>query len=527
MGPRASGHERGRSPAPPSDRRSLAHSSTTGLPSPLGLILLTLVAWIAPRGTQVPAAEPSATTQFSTARATPIPVAGPLHAATGRFWDAQGRVVILRGVNLSGDAKVPPFRSGITSRDLDLLARYGFNVIRLLVIWEAYEPQPGVYDEVYLDSLIAVARLAQERGIHTIIDIHQDGFSRFASCGCGDGFPAWALANPAQANRPDNGPACRRWPLLMAFDPATYRSFDRFYKDERGVRTRFLHMAGRLASRFSQVPGVIGYDCMNEPWGWERSDLMPLYADMAAVIRHAQPGAILFLEGHVLTNSGLISLLPRPPFDNVAYAPHYYPPLAVITGHWNKVELPLTMALDQMARHAARWDAPLFLGEFGLNAGTAHAQHYIAAVYDRLDHSLASGAQWNHTPNWTPERRDGWNHEDYAILDRSGRPRANFRPRPFPQAVAGLPLRFEYQPGHTACAAGLLQFDYWANPELGITRVYLPACDFGNGLRLRALPAGVTAVSDSSGQFVDLISQIPGPIRVQIEGWPSEAWPTD
>jgi endoglycosylceramidase len=82
------------------------------------------------------------------------------------------------------------------------------NVVRLLSLWEAYEPLPGVYDESYLASLCSIASAAAARGVYTIVDIHQNGYSRHASRGAGDGFPAWAVSRRGTPSFPDNSARC-------------------------------------------------------------------------------------------------------------------------------------------------------------------------------------------------------------------------------------------------------------------------------------------------------------------------------
>ena len=158
------------------------------------------------------------------------------------FVDEGGRVVLLRGVNLAGDSKVPPFDPIDDPSQLDPLPSMGFNAVRLQFIWEAFEPEPGVYDDSYLARMVEVAEACGTRGLHVVVDIHQDGFSRFSARGCGTGFPAWAVSPCATVEAPDNGCDCKDWFAKLVTDPNFFRSSRDFYADVCEVRTRFLAM---------------------------------------------------------------------------------------------------------------------------------------------------------------------------------------------------------------------------------------------------------------------------------------------
>ena len=438
-------------------------------------------------------------------------------AIRGRhFVDDRGRVVILRGVNLAGDSKVPPFSPCRDHDDLDRLRDLGFNVIRLLFIWEAYEPSPGDYDEEYLRGLRATAAAARERGLFTIVDIHQDGFSRYASRGAGSGFPRWALSSRCCPYPPDNGLNCRNWLVRMLSDPVMHRSFSDFYADRGGVRTRYLEMVGRAAAAFADVPGVLGYDLLNEPWGDELSQIAPLYRDEARVIREAHPAALLFIQGHIRTNCGFRTRLPRPDFGPAAYAPHYYCPISYAIGRWHGTNLGLVRAFSSMVETARGWDTPLFLGEFGMSAEVPGAGDYVGTFYDRLDAALASGAQWNYTPRWNDETKDGWNAEDFSILGPSGDPRANFRPRPYPRATAGIPLRFRYEGREAAGTPRFLEMEWDHDPACGETEIFAPAAVFPQGSDMEVGSAGVTCHHDPRRQTLTCRSPIAGPIQLRF-----------
>lgn len=385
------------------------------------------------------------------------------------FVDEHGRVVVLRGLNVAGNSKVPPFLPVMDTAQLDALEDFGINVIRLLINWEAYEGTEGVYDGAYLDAITEVADAAWERDIFVIIDFHQDGFSRYLAGGCGDGFPAWAHPPAMALDTPDNGPGCVNWAVQMTLDPRVHSAFEAFYADDYGVRAAYLELWSGLAAHFASHDGVIGYDPINEPWGFEDTELAPLYEDVAAVIRARHPEAILFIEGHVTTNNGaLATQLPPPTFDNYAYAPHFYEGAVLATHIWSGITTATDVGFTTMTGSAQSWGVPLFVGEFGTHGDTLGGDGYMDLQYERLDDYFASGVQWNWTPDWNEQDKDGWNDEDLSIVDGRGSLRPNYRIRAYPRAIAGVPQSFVVD-------ADLLTLEWEHDPALGETELFVPA----------------------------------------------------
>jgi endoglycosylceramidase len=427
------------------------------------------------------------------------------------FVGPDGRVVLLRGVNLGGDGKLPPFPTPDDPFLLDRLTELGFNAIRLPLIWEAYEPEPGLYDEASLARLVAVAARAWTRGLYVIVDVHQDGFARTLCSGCGAGFPLWAVSPRATPHPSDHGRRCKRWPLLELIDPGVYRSFADFYADAYGVRTRYLAMLRRVAEAFAAVPGVVGYDPLNEPWGDERWEIAPLYCDAAAALRAGHPTAILFLEGRGPTATGFRTRLPRPELDNIAFAPHYYRPLAIVRLDGGGRTAVIDRAFRRVEAKAAEWGVPLLLGEFGIPAGARRAGEYVDYHYDRLDATLASGTQWTVSSSRAGEE---WNGEDFSLLDAAGRQRPTYRRRPYPQRVAGVPVCFRFEATAPPRGEPRLEFLWEHRPGLGPTEIVVPDGLFPSGSRPRAEPGDATCLWDQSRRL--LICDAPGPVSVRV-----------
>lgn len=448
--------------------------------------------------------------------------AAPLRVVGRDFVDAQGGVVILRGVNLAGESKVPPFRHVRSLADLDPLPGWGVNVVRLLFNWEAYEPSPGSYEPAYLAHVTQLADELWKRGIYVLVDIHQDAFSRFNISGCGDGFPRWALPSDVRPQTPDNGAACSNWGLRMIFDAEMHRSFAAFHGNKNGVRDRYLQILSRLAHHFRSHPGVIGFDPINEPWGDEKKDLPALYADAERVIRRESPEAILFIEGHALTNSGLVgSALPRPAFSNFAYAPHYYDAGVLIGRVYSGLTLPADTAFSFFDHKTAELSAPLFLGEYGAPGDTRGADSYLTLLHRHLNQRFASGTQWNYTPGWDRSRRDGWNHEDLSIVDDAGQLRPGlFRPRPYAQRISGVPRLLAVRES-SPIAPYIIEVAWDHDPRRGQTLLFAPQKLF-SGRPPSLLPiievegSGLSCRYDRDGWTLRCASDRSGPKKVTV-----------
>jgi len=447
---------------------------------------------------------------------TSVPHPAILRSEGGRFLDSVGAELILRGVNVAGNSKVPPFVPFTDLSLMDSLPGLGVNVIRLLFTWEAFEGTRGVYDDAYLDSITAIADKAFSLGIYVILDFHQDGFSRFHGGGCGDGFPQWAVHAGASLDTPDNSHDCANWAAQISLDTDMHDSFSAFYADENGVRTSYLDLWTYLAGHFADRPGVIGFDLFNEPWGWEATELSPLYEDAALDIRAQAADKILFIEGHGSSNSGsplTQTGLLEPTFDNYAYAPHFYE-TAVITTHlfpWPHLPTATNTAFTTMSSKADEWGVPLFVGEFGAFEDTLGVEEYMELQYERLDDHFASGAQWNWTPGWTAAEVDGWNGEDLSIIDNNGALRANFRIRAGPRRIAGTPLQFDDE-GETISVR-------WEHHEgLGATEIFLPADVLWSSTlpQVDVLEGDIDCSYSSAARLLSCESETSGEVFIEI-----------
>lgn len=226
----------------------------------------------------------------------------------GRFTDALGREVVLRGYNVSGETKLKennglPFASVADARKsaTALRALGGGNSVRFLLSWAYAEPVRSSVSSSYLAAATAQMGAFLDAGIRVYPDFHQDLYSRWLfdsdSWYTGDGAPKWAVD---LGNYPDEYCGiCPFWGQNITSNAAVTGATYDFWHNTYGLQDSFLdtaqktmtYMKANLTS--AQFTGVVGFDPYNEPHAgtydsgqtsraWEKDVLWPFYVKFRA-----------------------------------------------------------------------------------------------------------------------------------------------------------------------------------------------------------------------------------------------------
>ncbi|WP_025274095.1 cellulase family glycosylhydrolase [Haloglycomyces albus] len=391
--------------------------------------------------------------------------------------DEFGRSLILHGFNTAASAKRANGLPELTEEDVEReYADMGTNFVRYLLQWQAVEPEPGVIDEDYLAAVAERVEWYADRGYHVMLDMHQDLYSPYTNSTrvAGNGAPEWAT-------HPDGLPVntdLEQWELYY-LEPGVIRSFDNFWattSGDDGLMDHYADAWGSVADYFADTEAVIAYDIMNEPWGgtlqateFETGPLAELYRRSIDTIRESDEDSWIFVEPQAVgVNWGMSTSLPR--FDDpregrarIGYAPHLYPLPLDLGSNYSDSTAAIDSALetwtDNTLRTAQRLDAPVILGEFGLDATAPGALDYVESVVDITDDTGMGWAYWSSDPgSWGPYDEEG-----------SAQPLSDTLDRAYPRAVAGTPSTVDYDPD------GRLSLDYDRDASIEApTEFYLP-----------------------------------------------------
>jgi endoglycosylceramidase len=441
---------------------------------------------------------------------------GPLGHHGRWITDARGRAVILHGVNMV--YKVPPYypkAAGFGRNDARFLARHGFNTVRLGLIYAGVEPQPGRIDARYLRRIGKTEHVLAKHRIFSLLDFHQDLYNEKFQ---GEGFPNWAVQDDGLPATPKQG-----FPANYFVMPALQRAYDHFWAndpgpDDGGLQDHYAAAWSRVAKHFRSAPYVLGYDLFNEPFpgtpwlacanpvGCPTLDASLLGAFSKRVIhriRQVDPRTLAFYEPWVTFDFGAQTAHPDTGDAHAAMSFHdYCLPAGLGAG-----TLPAqgtgcgteeNLAFDNADAQSARTGDALLLTEFGAtdNLDT------LRRIADLADQHMVGWQEWHYCACGEPTSQVSADIQA-LVKDPAKPPRGKnvkhrklrVLERPYPQAVAGTPASYSFDPG-----ADLFRLEYSTKGLAGKrlarrvkTVVYVPRIHYRHGYSVKVKGARVVS----------------------------------
>jgi endoglycosylceramidase len=359
------------------------------------------------------------------------------HVSRGFVRDAQGRALIMRGVNVSNRHKQKPYFDFHQQADYERArTSWGFNAVRFVLQWAAIEPSRGGYDDAYLDQLARRMDWTQKAGLLVVLDMHQDLYGHGFSGG--NGAPAWACDESLYRAHVPKVP----WFANYA-SPQVMACFDKFFTSD-DLQQRYAEAWRRVARRLKGYAHIVGFDVMNEPhWGsysifdFERDRMQPLYHRVITAVRAEAPGWVAFLEPSVGRGLGVRTSLQPSAHTDLVYAPHSYDGNAELGQGFSADNRQFLISrIADFDREARKLSAALWIGEYGGNPDHKGIFDYMDAQYDGAAAVAASTVYWHYGKGRGYELLDPDGEERKALLD--------VLVRPYPRRVAGDPISYHF-----------------------------------------------------------------------------------
>ncbi|HSW15128.1 MAG TPA: cellulase family glycosylhydrolase [Solimonas sp.] len=474
-------------------------------------------------------------TSSSADTAATIPAAKKLSRNGRWFTDEQGRVVVIHGTNMIN--KLPPYKPealGFGEKDLRFLAENGFNGIRLGFSWAGVEPEPGQYDDAYIDHIVALAAAAARHGMLPVVNFHQDGYSEKYG---GNGAPDWANIDfgvpgsplPPPANVLPGAAVANENFWLNAAAPDGIGLQDHYAAAWKHVAERFRNDPHTVFELYNEPsPGIVDVAVCPLSTGCPEFDigkLAPFNLKVLQAVRQVDPARLTFVEPNAFFGLGSArTWLPATGDPQVGFAFHNYCALGLVPLPLPAAtcELLTNLTLSNAQDHFDRTGEALLMNEFG----AFNTDEVVAALLDRSDEMMLS---WMHWAYWA---QDFGEEATYGLVnDPAEAPEGDnvkqglltVLTRPSPRVVAGTPQGWRWDASastfearySTARADGSGDFPAGASSDFFIHPRFFPA-----GYQVQVSGGKVT--SSRNAQRLS-IAALPGADEVTLSVTPAAA----
>lgn len=430
-------------------------------------------------------------------------------------------------------APYTPAAAGFDANDAQWLADNGFDSVRLGILWKAVEPNPGVYDDAYLDSIRQTVRELSSRGILVLIDAHQDMYNEKFQ---GEFAPDWAVIDDGLPSEIKAG-----FPTNQAVNIGLIRAYDNFLANAEGpggvgLADRYAAMWAHVANFFKDEPGIMGYDLLNEPWPGSRypacyvtggdcldarTNLDKVHDKAAQSITSVDPQAVVFYEPLSIWNQGFNTNPAPPNVEKRGLSWHVYCTSNAIANSYTGCDFPDGLAFNNADNHAAQHNSALLLSEFGATDDPAT----LNGVLSKAREHLVGWQYWSYcgcddptTQNQRqqgivadpkvpgPVTADAVNQEKLAILAA-----------PHLRATAGTPLSVQWNPETKQFKARWSATLPNGNNARGmITEIAIPKVNFPSGYTVSVQGGNVISepnadrlLIESTGESETLLTLMP------------------
>ena len=464
----------------------------------------------------------------------------PLSHSGRWITDSEGRVVVLHGLNMV--YKRPPYAPdaiGFGDDDAAFLASEGYNTVRLGLIYKAIEPQPGHYDDAYLQRIENTVNTLGRHGIVSLLDFHQDMYNEKFQ---GEGWPDWAVRDDGIPNQPQQG-----FPTNYLVNPALNRAFDHFWAndpangDTTGLQDRYAAAWRHVADRFKDNRYVLGYDLLNEPWpgtAWQQcaqpagcpefdGRLSAFVERVRAAIRTVDPSTLVFYEPNVLFNNGADTQLANFGDKNAAMSFHDYCLTANEGGGGYGPECQQSdgLVFDNADKRSAATGDGLLLTEWGATDDRGS----LLGPLTLADQHMMSWQEWHYCGCDDPTTT-GSGDTQAIVLDPAKPPSGDnlktttldVLSRPYPRLVSGRPDSWSFDPDSREFTFGYdprqsvdgsQPFGFGIQSEIVIPERQYPKgyeADVRGGAIVSAPGARVLRVAACSAAGVVFVTVVPG-----------------